>query len=99
MTKRNDKLLPIRFELMALRQWAKIGVHRSFTIDSLKGLLAAKFNCDFEHMPIRASIVVSKQGKNHKEQVSTTQPIQEIEYFRDPLQEHRVIIELDYWGG
>lgn len=89
----------IRFELVALRQWAKISVQRSLPLGSLKGLLATKFDCDFDHMPIKAFIVVNRQGKNHKIQVSTAQPIQQIDYFQDPLQEHRVIIELDYWGG
>lgn len=85
--------------MLALRQWAKISVQRSLPIGSVKGILASKFDCDFDHMPIKASVVVVRQGKNRKEQVSTSLPIQDIDYFRDPLQEHRVLIELDYWGG
>lgn len=44
---KTDKLIPIRFELFALKQWAKINVRNTFTLASLKSLLATKFDCNF----------------------------------------------------
>jgi hypothetical protein len=73
---KNEKLIDIRFEVISLRQWAKIGVQRSFTLSSLKSLLASKFDCNFEHLPLKAFHVVTNQGKLKKILVPTNQPIQ-----------------------
>ncbi len=59
----SEKLIPIRFELFALKQWAKINVQRNFTLASLRSLLARKFDSNFEHLPMKAFLVLSKQGK------------------------------------
>lgn len=99
MSRKNDKMIAVRFEMVALRQWAKISVQRCLPLSSIKPLLAAKFDCELEHLPMRASAVAIRQGKNVKIPLSILQPIQEIDYFREPLQEHRVVIEWDYWGG
>lgn len=85
-------MITVRFEMVALRQWAKISVQRYLTLSSIKPLLAAKFDCELEHLPIRASAVVMRQGKNVKIPLSIIQPIQEIEYFRDASGEYRVVI-------
>lgn len=37
----------IRFELLALRQWAKIAVPTTATFNALRSLLASKFDSDF----------------------------------------------------
>lgn len=50
-------------------------------------------------MPMKAWTVITKQGKTYKAQISTIQPLQDIEYFRESNAEHRIIIDLDYWGG
>lgn len=39
--------ITIRFELLALRQWAKIAVPSTATFNALRALLASKFDSDF----------------------------------------------------
>lgn len=91
--------LTIRFEMLALRQWAKIAVPTTATFNALRALLASKFDSDFEHMPLRAFLVVTQQGRLSRQPLPANQPLREIEALRDCGGEVRVVLELDYWGG
>lgn len=62
MDSRSNDKLAIKFEMQALKQWVKIIVQKSFTIDSLKMLLAKKFDYNFEHITIRAFAPAEKKG-------------------------------------
>jgi len=62
--------MTVRFEVLPLRQWAKLVVQRSFTIKSLKSLLSDKLNCDFKHFPIKSFAILSLNGKMVKKQIS-----------------------------
>lgn len=48
--------------MLALKQWVKIAVHRSFSLNSLKSLLSTKFDCAFEHLPLRAFAITELPG-------------------------------------
>ena len=52
----------------ALKQWVKIIVQKSLTIESLKMLLSKKFDYNFEHITMRAFALVEKMG-NRKERL------------------------------
>jgi acetolactate synthase regulatory subunit len=70
-------MVSIRFEMVTLQKWARIAVHRSFSIKNLKNLLSTKFDCAFEHLNIRAYVISERPGgKLAKTEVSTAVPIQ-----------------------
>ena len=62
MDSRSSDKLAIKFEMHALKQWVKITVQKSFTIESLKMLLAKKFDYNFEHISMRAFAPAEKIG-------------------------------------
>lgn len=67
----------------ALKQWVKINVQKSFTIESLKMLLAKKFDYNFEHITMRAFAPADKSSnKKERLQLPTKQPLQTISYFK-----------------